>query len=161
MELKKLDSSFYTDNPVLRQALDFDQQTGQWAEDKTRGHGIVQIELNGLVFAIPVRTYVKHNACFILEVNRDDRSVKGMGLDYSKAMLIRVPNHITNSVFLLRNKTSAKKLIGKEEHITKQFTKYVDRYIKAVSKQDRRILNNPEYRFTTLINYHRELGISD
>ncbi|EDT2962895.1 hypothetical protein EL09_22830 [Salmonella enterica subsp. enterica] len=161
MELKKLDSSFYTDNPVIQQALDFDQQTGQWAENKTRGHGIVQIELNGLVFAIPVRTYVKHDACFILEVNRDDRSVKGMGLDYSKAMLIRTQAHVTNSVFLLRNKTSAKKLIGKEEHITKQFTKYVERYIKAVSKQDQRILNNPEYRFTTLVNYHNELGISD
>ncbi|WDZ72930.1 hypothetical protein PWW31_03810 [Vibrio harveyi] len=37
MELKKLDASFYVDNPVLTQALDFDMQNQVWfTGDKVR-----------------------------------------------------------------------------------------------------------------------------
>lgn len=95
MELKKLDESFYNDNPKIIQALDFDHETQQWLGNKVRGHGIVSITINGLTFAIPVRSYIKHKASFILEVNTKDRSVKGMGLDYSKAMLIRDSKHVS------------------------------------------------------------------
>ncbi|WP_260608175.1 hypothetical protein [Vibrio cholerae] len=70
MELKKLDQSFYVDNPKVEQDLDFDSQLGTWNSSKTRGHGIVKITINGLTFAIPVRSYIKHNASYILEVNR-------------------------------------------------------------------------------------------
>lgn len=159
MELKKLDTSFYTDNPTLIQALDYDSKTNQWNGSKIRGHGIVAITINNLTFAIPVRSYIKHKASFILEVDRANKDIKGMGLDYSKAMLIRDQNHITSNVFLLRNKESGKKLVGKEAHITSQFQKYVERYILAFKKGDKRILNSLEYRFTTLINYHKELGL--
>ncbi|WP_417212823.1 type III toxin-antitoxin system TenpIN family toxin [Acinetobacter venetianus] len=159
MELKKLDESFYNDNPKIIQALDFDQKTQQWSENKVRGHGIVSITIDGLTFAIPVRSYIKHKASFILEVNTGDRSVKGMGLDYSKAMLIRDDKHVTQDVFVLKSKDAGKKLLGKEDHITKQFDKYVNRYIKAVQKDDQRVLNSNEYRFTTLVNYHTELGL--
>lgn len=158
-ETKKLDQSFYVDNPKVEQALDFDSQLGTWNSSKTRGHGIVKITINGLTFAIPVRSYIKHNASYILEVNRQDRTIKGMGLDYSKALLIRDDSHVTDDVFVLRNKKSGKKLIGKEEHITSQFQKYVEKYIDAVKRNDANILNSFEYRFTTLVNYHTELGL--
>ncbi|EGR4346554.1 TPA: hypothetical protein I6799_003647 [Vibrio cholerae] len=146
MELKKLDQSFYVDNPKVEQDLpkveqdlDFDSQLGTWNSSKTRGHGIVKITINGLTFAIPVRSYIKHNASYILEVNRQDRTIKGMGLDYSKALLIRDDSHVTDDVFVLRNKKSGKKLIGKEEHITSQFQKYVEKYIDAVKRNDANI----------------------
>ncbi|HHQ4628786.1 type III toxin-antitoxin system TenpIN family toxin [Aeromonas hydrophila] len=160
MELKKLDSSFYIENPILHEALDFDRKSGTWMEGgKVRGHGIVQIAINGLIFAIPVRSNIDHDQCFILEVNRANPRIKGMGLDYSKAMLIRDEKHVTSDVFVLTNKAAAKKLIGKQEHITKSFSKYVERYVAAVAKKDKHILGDKGYRFTTLINFHRELGI--
>ncbi|MGP6457474.1 type III toxin-antitoxin system TenpIN family toxin [Enterobacter ludwigii] len=162
MELKKLDESFYTDNPVVIQALDFNTEKNEWMSHggKVRGHGIVQIELGGLVFAIPVRSTIKHDASFILEVNRgSDKSNKGMGLDYSKALLIRKAGHVSNNVFVLRTKESGKKLQGKQEHIKRKFTKYVERYVKAVQNGDKNILNDSEYRFSTLVNYHPELGL--
>ncbi|EHF5043414.1 TPA: hypothetical protein L8Q31_005053 [Klebsiella pneumoniae] len=164
MELKKLDESFYTDNPVVIQALDFNIVNNEWMshDGKVRGHGVVQIDIDGLTFAIPVRSNIKHDASYILEVNRDenkDRRIKGMGLDYSKALLIRKTEHISNNIFVLRTKEAGRKLQGKEQHIQKQFNKYVMRYVKAVEKNDRRILNDEEYRFSTLVNYHVELGI--
>nr|WP_102277772.1 hypothetical protein [Vibrio cyclitrophicus]PMH47323.1 hypothetical protein BCU67_20980 [Vibrio cyclitrophicus] len=159
MELKKLDGSFYQDNPAIIQALDFDAETQTWAEGKTRGHGIVQISINDLTFAIPVRSNIRHDASLILQVDRRNHHVKGMGLDYSKAMLIRDGKHVTEDSFVLRSKQAGKKLVGKEEHITKQFQKYVDKYIAAVKSGDGNILKSWEYIYTTLINYHEELGI--
>ncbi|WP_413494054.1 type III toxin-antitoxin system TenpIN family toxin [Morganella psychrotolerans] len=160
MKLLKLDSSFYEDNPVIREALDFDAKTLSWgrSDNKRRGHGIVKITLSNLVFAIPVRSNIRHNDCFIIEIDHSESDGRGMGLDYTKAMLIRDITHISDEPFLLKNKVSGKKLLGKEEHIEKQFSKYIDRYIAAVLKCDENILRR--YRFATLINYHPELGLN-
>ncbi|MFX5470511.1 hypothetical protein ABTD76_09125 [Acinetobacter baumannii] len=163
MELKKLDASFYVDNPVVIQALEFDIASNTWmGTSKTRGHGVVQIEINSLVFAIPVRSNISHNASFILEKNKDKSrpKIKGMGLDYSKALLIRDNSHVSNNLFLLSSKTAGKKLQGKHQHITTSFQKYVHKYVDAVQKKDSNILNQMEYRFTTLINYHIELSLT-
>lgn len=160
MDLKKLDQSFFADNPVLIQALDFDMNANTWlSKDKVRGHGIVQIQLNNLTFAIPVRSNIQHGESFILEVNRHDKRYKGMGLDYSKAVLIKDLSHISHENFVLRSKHAGKKLIGKEEHIKNKFGHYVKKYINAVESKDTHILNSIEYRFTTLVNYHTELGL--
>lgn len=161
MELKKLDKSFYIDNPLLIQALDFDMKTKSWmAGDKVRGHGIVQIEVKGLKFAIPVRSNINHDESYILTVQRGvNRYIKGMGLDYSKALLIRDDKHVSALPFVLKSKDAGKKLQGKEEHVKNMFSQYVDKYIAAVRKPDRNILNSMEYRFTTLVNYHTELGL--
>lgn len=166
MQLKKLSPSFYSDNQILIQALDFDMKLGEWIQGevpgmpgKVRGHGIVKISLGGLTFAIPVHSNIKHDASLILEVNKHDRRVKGMGLDYAKAMLIRDDAHISDEVFVLRTKAAGKKLIGKEAHIEKHFTEYVDKYIKAKKDKDQNILNSNEYRHTTLVNYHAVLGL--
>ncbi|HCR3791483.1 TPA: hypothetical protein ON708_005119 [Citrobacter freundii] len=81
MKLKKLDSSFYTDNPHIPQALDYDMEAGTWSDNKIRGHGIVQVHVNGLIFAIPVRSNISHSAAKILERNKDQAAKsKGMGL---------------------------------------------------------------------------------
>lgn len=158
MELRKLDHSFYIDNLNVKHALDFDMESEAWTGAKVRGHGVVQITTNGLTFAIPVRSYIKHNASLILEVSKN-REVKGMGLDYSKSLLIKDPKHISNNIFLLKSKTAGKNLVGKESHVTKQFTKYVENYVSAVKKNDKFILNSFSYKYSTLINYHKELGI--
>jgi len=164
MDLKKLHSSFYKDNPYLIQALDFDSEKQVWilksenGQDKVRGHGIVKIQFKDLTFAIPVRSNIKHKECFILEVNLS-RDTKGMGLDYSKALLIKDAAHVSNDDFVLRSKQAGKKLIGKKTHIEKKFNQYVEKYVKAVKCNDKNIRNSSEYRFTTLVNYHSELGL--
>jgi protein AbiQ len=147
------------DNAKVEQALDFDVESGAWSSSKVRGHGVVQISVNNLVFAIPVRSNIRHKASLILEVDRSSRKVKGMGLDYSKALLISKAQHVSSDVFVLKSKAAGKKLIGKESHVTEQFTKYVKKYVSAVQGADRNILNCFEYRFTTLTNYHKELGL--
>ncbi|MBR9906824.1 MAG: hypothetical protein GYB30_02090 [Gammaproteobacteria bacterium] len=159
MELRKLAPSYYLDNPVVQQALDFDMASNSWNMLKVRGHGIVEITFNNLIFAFPVRSHIRHRASFILEVNRKDRHIKGMGLDYSKALLIKHRHHILDEVFLLTSKQAGRKLVNKGAHISNQFNAYVAKYILSFRKRDTHVLNSYEYRYTTLINYHVELGV--
>ncbi|EJB8530826.1 hypothetical protein MW374_004766 [Vibrio parahaemolyticus] len=159
MELKKLSASFYDENPTVENALDYYSDDGLWDQTKIRGHGVVNITVNNLMFAIPVRSNVTHSASYILLKNTQNRRIKGMGLDYSKALLIRKPEYVSDENFNLKVKDAGKKLVGKEKHVTDQFEKYVKKYIHAVTVKDQNILSDQEYVHTTLINYHADLGI--
>jgi protein AbiQ len=155
MQLKKLDVSFYEENSHLIQALD--NHSGNWEAGKTRGYGIVVINFNGLTFAIPLRTNIKHDAAYIT-VRSSEQGIKGKGLDYSKAVLIVQESYISNEHFKIPA-AEHKKLLDKEHFVTAKFEKYVERYRKAVIVSDENILTSQQYRFTTLQNYHAELDI--
>jgi len=153
MQLRKLDQTFYADNAKLVEALD--NVDGSWESGKVRGYGVVVIDLNGLTFAIPLRTNIKHHAAYIT-VKSSDHGVKGKGLDFSKAVLISKASHVSSQLFKI-SPDEHKKLINKKVFITDKFEKYVEHYIKAVKTSDQNILNSDEYRYTTLQNYHSDL----
>lgn len=153
MQLKKLDQSFYVDNAHLVQALD--NINGQWIQGKTRGYGIVVITINHLTFGIPLRTNIRHTASYPT-VGKHGSQHKG--LDFSKALLISDMHHISSEIFKIPTQ-ERNKLNNKEYYITKKFEKYVAYYIKAVKSSDKNILQSEQYRFTTLQNYHIELGL--
>lgn len=151
MQLKKLDGSFYTDHAHLQEALD--NHSGNWAAGKTRGYGMVMISINNLTFAVPLRSNIRHSAAFLTV-----RGGRNKGLDFSKALLISDESYISSELFKIPAAEHSK-LLGKEHFVTKKFEKYVKKYIAAVSSPDQNILGSAEYRYTTLINYHAELGL--
>ncbi len=155
MQLKKLAPSFYTDNSHLEQALD--NFNGQWQVGKVRGYGVVIISINDLTFAIPLRSNIKHKASYIT-VKSQQKGIQGKGLDFSKALLISDDSYISNDIFKIPYNERSR-LRNKETYITEIFENYVNDYIEAVNKQDLHILQSNEYRFTTLINYHKQLNI--
>ncbi len=145
IKLRNLTEQFYTDNNDLEEALDGSEN------GKVRGYGIIVIDINELKFGIPLRSNMNHRFGFIFE-----RSAKGnKGLDYTKALLIKKDEYISRSYkipshnFVLLN--------DNKEKIQSDFSKFVERYVLACNKQDSNILNN--YRYSTLKNYHEELGI--
>jgi protein AbiQ len=149
MQLKKLNPEFYTANVHLKEALDnFD---GKWQEGKIRGYGVVIISIKSLVFAIPLRSNIKHKAAYFTL-----RKHTNAGLDYSKALLIENTDHISNELFKIPQEQHIK-LLNKSHFIRLSFEKYVEKYTKSVIEQDENILNSNEYRYTTLKNYHKEL----
>ncbi len=156
MKIKKLDHSFYLENTHLIQALDF---TGSWDAEKTRGYGVVLIKVTDeLTFAIPLRSRIKHGASYITERSAV-QGERGKGLDFSKAVLIAKPSYVSSSNFKIPP-THHNRLKGKEKYITNSFQKYVHGYIKAVKAKDTNILSSTDYRYTTLQNYHAELGLA-
>lgn len=146
MKLKKLDFSFYQENKHLKEALDLVE--GEWTPNKQRGHGIVEIKFNNLVFAIPLRSWINHKSCCLTTATG--------GLDFSKALLIEKKEYISTEDFKIPSKEFLV-LQKKEITIAKRFGKYVTRYIKARGNRDRNILLSPEYRYSTLQNYDEAL----
>ena len=156
MKLKKLDNSFYSDHTHLNEVLD--NHNGNWDKRKVRGYGVVIIPINNLSFAIPLRSNIKHKSSYIT-VKSNQAGIVGKGLDFTKALLITNEKYVSNLPFKI-SPEEHKKLENKEHFITSKFAKYVAKYIKAVKKSDKNILQSPNDRYTTLCNYHRELGLN-
>jgi protein AbiQ len=119
------------------------------ALNKSRPHAIVLIEVNGLQFAIPLRTNLPHKHGL--------KTVKNGGLDYSKALLIFDESDISRDI-KLDSSEEFKAINEREAKIVKDFKKYVNRYVVALRKPDNNIISR-EYCYSTLVNYHAHLGI--
>lgn len=154
MQVKKLDISFYAANTHLINALDL--VNGQWFTGKARGYGIIILSINNHTFAVPLRSSIKHRASFPT-VGQHGATHKGM--DFSKALLITQQSYISNDVFKIPPDEHSK-IKSKAHYIQSRFEKYVTRYIRAAVTNDAHVLGTLDFAYTTLVNYHNELGIT-
>lgn len=145
--IKKLTQSFYFNNSHLKEALDIG--TGNI---KPRGYGIILVETMGLTFGVPLRSNMIPKYGFVVKKEAN----KYRGLDYRKAVLITDETDI-GGTFNIPNE-DFNKIIEKQNFIIKKFTKYVKRYV-ALHKQGKKPLNLDIYMYSTLQNYHKELGL--
>lgn len=147
IQLRTLTDQFYADNKGLQEALDGSN------DGKVRGYGIVVIDLNGLVFGIPLRSHLNHKFGFVSERSEGVKK----GLDYTKALLIKKEEYVSRAYKIPTPEFTH--INDKKEKIQEDFNKFVNRYIEANVKKDENILRN--YRYSTLKNYHKELGLED
>ncbi|MEX6755007.1 type III toxin-antitoxin system TenpIN family toxin [Pseudomonas aeruginosa] len=147
MLIQKLEDAFFNENVHLEEVLD--KRHGQWDGEKKRGYGILLIEHNNLRFGIPLRSHISHSACF--------KTVGTKGLDFSKAVLLTKDEYISQAPFMIPSDEYVK-IKDRTHFIQNKFSKYVDKYVLSVKKSDTNALNI-NYRFTTLKNYHAELGL--
>ncbi len=146
MKISKLLPVFYDNNKHLVETLDGNGTPGE----KNRGYGVVVIKIaQDLRFGIPLRSHLKHKHGF--------KTVGQKGLDYSKAVLISEAVFIGQSFKIPSDEY--KKIKEKEHHIKARFQKYVTQYIKLANEGDDGALQQ-SYRYTTLVNYHKELNIN-
>jgi protein AbiQ len=150
----QLTAEFYKDHHHLKERLD------KW-EDKGRGYGVLLVAVAGHTFAIPLRSKmdVNHPANFYTKIHSPEGKQVKHGLDYTKAVIITdSERYISKAEFKLADKNDYVKIIEAQHRIIKAFEKYVKKYIDAVKKQDSNILQSRKYRYSTLQNYHEELG---
>jgi len=147
MEFHRLSATFYS-------------QFGQHEEilkKEERPYYVLLLELDGLTYAIPLRSHITHSYCFIA----DSSSGQNSGLDYSKAVvIIDTSQYIDPSPVTIRqHEYNVYK--QREHHIRKQFSSYVAMYKKEI----RRRLKNPALpvsslcRYASLKYFHQELGL--
>lgn len=158
LPLKKLTENFYIENSGLLEVLDKDLGQGWKSSSKVRGYGIILISINSLTFGIPLRSNIKHKQAFFTTPKTDNDQYGRKGLDYSKAVLITDNNYIDNSSFRI-HVTEFDRIQDNHAHIKAQFEKYIERYIDTVTKKD--IHKMRLYSYSTLKNYHQELGIKN
>jgi protein AbiQ len=149
IKIVKLKDVFFQENGDLVESLHHGTG-GDVAAGKTRGYGVVTIRIEGgLLFGIPLRSHIKHKSAFITEDTK--------GLDYSKAVLIKNNDHVSQDPFTIPQHEYVR-IADRELHIRERFEKYVKKYIKGANAGDKNILN--EYRYSTMQNYHVELKIT-
>lgn len=147
MDIRKLNAAFYDENAHLKEVLD--NAKGNWVEGKTRGYGIVIINLNNLRFGLPFRSNLREKNGYYIN--------KPKGLDFSKSVILHLDKYISDQAFKIPKEEFTK--LREEAHIiTDRFEKYVTRYVTLQGKGHASALKR-EYTYTTLINYHEELGI--
>lgn len=126
--------------------------------DKSRPHGIVTISVNGLTFAIPLRTNMSHPYGVVLDtVVKNNKTLK-RGLDFTKALIITDEATDLGPYYSVPVSQKAV-LIRQKKMIINQFQKYVGDYIHAVSNDITNTVNSGAYQYSTLCNYHAELGL--
>lgn len=117
-----------------------------------RGYGIVTISYNNLLFGIPFRSNLQHKHGFKTVLFHGQWS----GLDYSKAILV-TPQDLCTSSYKLSRQGEYAKVKKNKDKIIQQFEKYVRSYISCVRQG--KIPSSSRFGFTTLQNYHKELGL--
>jgi len=115
--------------------------------DKNRGYGLVTVTINNIQFGIPLRSNLSHSDGF--------KTKDGKGLDFSKAIIVDA-NDI-DGIFHIPGDEYAH-IAKHAHHIEQVFNRYVQRYVNLVKSGATSTINRA-YRFTTLVNYHSELGL--
>jgi protein AbiQ len=156
--LRQLTDEFYEENTHLERILDKEKDSMVFT-DKGRGYGVIVVEKFGKKFGIPLRSNMTHKYCFSTKITRDEEKKKTFrkGLDYTKAVILEKDSYISTRSFKIPAEEFDK--INDTQHmIETQFGKFIDDYIKAYKNKSQKILDT-KYRDSTLINYHKELGL--
>ncbi|MCL2184595.1 MAG: hypothetical protein FWB86_01905 [Treponema sp.] len=147
MEFHRLSAAFYAHFSHCEEILTKEE----------RPYYVTLLELDGLIYAIPLRSHITHSYCYIA----DNSDGQNKGLDYSKAVVISdVAKYIdSNPVTIRQHEYNVLK--QNEYLINKQFSSYV----KAYKKEIKRRKKNPSLpvsslcRFSALKYFHNELGL--
>jgi protein AbiQ len=126
--------------------------------DKSRPHGIVTISVNGLTFAIPLRSNMNHPYGVVLDTVVKNKKRSKRGLDFTKALIITDEATELGSYHSV-SKAQKEVLIRQKKMIINQFQKYVADYVNAVKNDIANTVNSNAYQYSTLCNYHAELGL--
>lgn len=155
-----LNQNYFTDY----QALD------EFQIDNARGHGVMIIDINDLMVAIPLRSGIlaySKNSSHIFpyqEYTKDNGKKCLKALDFSKLTIIEEKYINKDTTYLFRDEDEKKFYLENFNRIYTRINNYVTTYKKICSDLENEVevsyrTLNP-YRFSTLRNFHNKLDIS-
>lgn len=140
----------------------------EFQEDKSRGHGIMVININDLLVAIPLRSKLKvhmqsakHIIPYGTYVNDGKEYLKG--LDLSKITFIEERHVAINKNYIFKDEKEKEFYLGNFNRIKLRVNNYIEGYVEVCKKIElSKDVSSPirKYRFTTLKNFHAPLNIS-
>jgi protein AbiQ len=127
------------------------------AKQSSRCYLFVAIKHNGNNFYIPLRENINFSIGNIgYPIPSSTRP--NAGLDFRKALIVNDPMYIQNLNQVSISSSQMKKISNDIGAIEKQFSRYVLGYVQAALKGREKI--DRLYKFSTLHNFHLELGIN-
>jgi protein AbiQ len=159
LKFNRLSRSFVNKTKDLEEVLD----------DKGRGYSVTEIEYDGLMFAVPLRSNLRVTSdgkaqkiagaptSFVTDhfVDPDSRETFYRGLDYEKALLVNDRSTDLDQEYPLPNNNQKTVLNDNEHKITKEFCRYVKAYVRAHKNN---LPQKGHFYRSTLKNYNKELG---
>lgn len=140
MVFKHLSEQFYNDYPS--------DKYPEMMIKENRPYTQVITDINGLKFAIPLRSDISHST----DVLWTDKSEKH-GLDFTKAVLILDDKYIAEEKVFVKNKEH-KHLLGKERRVKEKMEKCISNYKKA--KANIKEEHNAEYCSYSTLQYFED-----
>ncbi|GHU63462.1 hypothetical protein FACS189445_6680 [Spirochaetia bacterium] len=147
MEFNRLTPTFYAQYSQCREILTKDD----------RPYYVALLELDGLWYAIPLRSHISHPYCFVA----DTMDGQKCGLDYSKTVVITDKGRFIDPAPVTIRQYEFNVMTQHEHLIKKQFSSYILSYKKEIHRR----LNNPALpvsnlcRYSSLKYFHQELGL--
>ncbi|HGC8699706.1 TPA: hypothetical protein ACG4JN_001284 [Streptococcus agalactiae] len=155
---------------ITQDYFDTYQYLDEFQEDNARGYGVMVLDINNQLIAIPLRSGLPEhlrNASHLFPYTtyrRHDGRICLKALDFSKLTIIE-EKYIDNSrIYHFKNPNEKIFYLRNSNRIFSRVKNYVNKYIEICSKIEKgetvtfRTLN--PYRFSTLRNFHDELGIA-
>ncbi|GAB1673911.1 type III toxin-antitoxin system TenpIN family toxin [Mannheimia haemolytica] len=149
IELRYLSEQFYLEvAPYLKEIL----------LKGTRPYCVLLVQVKNLDFALPLRSNLpQREGVGIKTIPNPDEEGRFKGVDFSKAILLTDKSYLKTDKVQLKNKSELLNIQGNERKIVREFKKYVSEYITAIKNSS---TLEKKFEYTTLINYHVELKIS-
>jgi len=147
MEFHRLSTAFYAQFNRCEEILTKEE----------RPYYVLLLELDGLTYAIPLRSHITHPYCFIADSSSSQKS----GLDYSKAVIITDSAKYIDPAPVTIRQHEYNFLKQREYLVKKQFSSYVALYKKEIHRRQ----ENPALpvsslcRYASLKYFHKELGL--
>lgn len=149
IELRKIKDSFFEDNKCLLEIM-------RKEDKKVRGYGYINCLVDGYNFAIPLRSAISHKHGF--PVSTPQKGLGFKGLDYTKAIIID-PKYLSSTFTIPNHQFS--RIYRNQNIIIQEFSEYISVYKDFFLNGTLPEEYSGAYRFTTLINYHNELGLTE
>lgn len=122
-----------------------------------RPYYVLLLQVDGITYAIPLRSHITHKFCFIANSANGQKS----GLDYSKAIVITNPAKYIDPAHVTIRQHEYNVFKQHEFIIKKQFSSFVASYKKGIArrKQNPKIPESTLCRYASLKYFHKELGL--
>ena len=146
-EIKKLSQSFFNDYPL-------DQYPELLSKDN-RPYLVLLILIDGLKFALPLHSNIKHPYCYKFR-NALHKTFYNGGIDFEKAILIKNDEYIGENRLIAYDDFC--EIEKKFYFIVSKFKRYLNGYYRILRNETSELFKN-RYNFSTL-NYFKEDLIS-
>lgn len=146
---------YFIDNPHFQNMLD----PGNTVKQSKRTHLCIEISLNGNNVYIPLRNHLGNPVRKFGKIGFPVPTAKrpDAGLDYRYCLIINDNKYIEHHTEQKLPNSQYNKIKDNYETIKREISDYINKYIKSANKN--RHTKEPLFKMSSLINFHKELGI--
>ena len=137
-ELRQLTEDFYNDYPK--------DIFPEIERKRGRPYAVLLVQIEGLKFAIPLRTNIRHHYCYRFKTS-DRKTQSSTGIDFSKAIVVTKNSYLGEQTNI--NNKEYIELKRRCFFIKRKFEKFIQNFLKVLKKEANQYIVK-RYQYSTL-----------